>query len=208
MPLSADPHVVVLVEGRSDAAALAVLLDARRLDGEGHVHVVSMDGVTNVARDLGRTRHEHPQALVLGLYDVAEERFVAGALRRAGVLLDGPGEVSRQTSRDAGLDLAAHGFFVCDSDLEDELIRAVGTAAVEDALDEMGQLERFRTFQYQPEWRGREISDQLHRFAGSGSGRKVALAERLAGRLDERTTPPPLAGLLDRISQHLDGQGG
>ena len=67
----------------------------------------------------------------------------------------------------------------------------------------MGHLDRFRTFQYQPEWRDRSLTDQLHRFAGSGSGRKVALAERLAVRLDAATTPPPLAGLLDRIAQHL-----
>ena len=191
MPLSAGPHVVVLVEGRSDAAAVAVLLRAHGLDGEGRVEVVSMEGVTNVARDLRKSRDEHPDAMVLGLYDVAEERFVRGALRRAGVPLEAP------------VDLVDHGFFVCDSDLEDELIRAVGTAVVEDALDEMGHLERFRTFQYQPEWRHRSLTDQLHRFAGSGSGRKVALAERLAVRLDATTTPPPLAGLLGRIAQHL-----
>jgi hypothetical protein len=191
MPLSAGPHIVVLVEGRSDAAAVAVLLNAHGLDGEGRVKLVPMGGVTNVARDLRTSREEHPEALVLGLYDVAEERFVLGALRRSGVLLEGP------------VDLVDHGFFVCDNDLEDELIRAVGTAAVEDALDEMGHLVRFRTFQYQPEWRDRSLTDQLHRFAGSGSGRKVALAERLAVRLDAATTPPPLAGLLDRIAQHL-----
>ena len=34
MPLSADPHIVVLVEGRSDAAAVAALLSAHGLDGE------------------------------------------------------------------------------------------------------------------------------------------------------------------------------
>jgi len=192
MPLSADPHIVILVEGRSDAAAVAVLLTAHGLDGEGRVKLVPMGGVTNVARDLLKSREEHPEAVVLGLYDVAEQRYVLGALQRSGVPLEAP------------VDLVEHGFFVCDNDLEDELIRALGTAAVEDALDELGHLEGFRTFQYQPEWRDRSLNDQLHRFAGSGSGRKVALAERLALRLDAATTPPPLAGLLDRVAQHLE----
>lgn len=191
MPLGPDPHVVVLVEGRSDAAALAVLLRARGLDGNGRVKLVSMGGVTNVARELRRALSEHPAAVVLGLYDAAEERFVVGALHRAHVLPDGP------------VDLVAHGFFLCDRDLEDELIRAVGTAAVEEALAEMGHLERFRTFQHQPEWRGRPLADQLHRFAGSGSGRKAALAERLAVRLEPGTTPPPLTSLLDRVAAQV-----
>lgn len=191
MPLGPVPHVVILVEGRSDAAALAVLLRARGLDGDDRVRVVSMDGVTNVARELRRSLTEHPGAVVLGLYDVGEERFVVGALQRAQVVPEGP------------VDLVAHGFFLCDRDLEDELIRALGTRAVEEVLDEMGHLDRFRTFQHQPEWRGRPLADQLHRFAGSGSGRKVVLAERLARRLDAVTTPPPLAALLDRISQQL-----
>ena len=85
--------------------------------------------------------------MVLGLRR-AEERFVLGALRQSGALLE------------AAVDLVDHGYFVCDNDLEDELIRAVGTAAVEDALDEMGHLVRFRTFQYQPEWRDRSPADQ------------------------------------------------
>jgi hypothetical protein len=189
MPLGSVPHVIVLVEGRSDAAAVEVLLRARGLDGDGRVEIVSMDGVTNAARELGRTREAYPGAVVVGLYDAAEARFVVGALRRAGIELDGVA------------DLAAHGFFVCDADLEDELIRAVGEVGVEEALVELGDLDRFRTFQHQPEWRGRSLTDQFHRFAGSGSGRKAALARALALRLDRVSTPAPLAALLDRIDQ-------
>lgn len=188
MPLGSVPHVVVLVEGRSDAAAVAVLLASRGLDAGGRVQLVSMEGVTNAARELERARRDFPGSTVVGLYDAAEERFVAGALRRVGVVVEGRGG------------LAAHGFFVCDGDLEDELIRAVGAAGVEEALAELGHLERFRTFQHQPEWRGRSLTDQLHRFAGSGSGRKAALAGRLALRLRPETTPAPLAALLDRIA--------
>ncbi len=191
MPLGPVPDVAVLVEGRSDAVAVAVLLRERGLDADGLVEVVSMEGVTNAARELERLHRERPGTTVLGLYDAAEERFVAGALRRAGVLLDG------------SADLAAHGFFVCDADLEDELIRAVGVEGVEEALAELGHLARFRTFQHQPEWRGRPLTDQLHRFAGSGSGRKAALAERLALRLDPMSLPPPLEALLARIEQSV-----
>jgi hypothetical protein len=89
--------------------------------------------------------------------------------------------------------------FVCERDLEDELIRAVGPEAVVDLLDELGELGRFRTFQEQPEWRGQPLHDQLRRFAGTRSGRKAVFAARLAVELTAGTLPAPLAGLLDRV---------
>ena len=47
------------------------------------------------------------------------------------------------------------GFYVCESDLEDELIRSLGAEAVEAILDAQGDLPSFRTLQKQPAWRGR-----------------------------------------------------
>ena len=48
------------------------------------------------------------------------------------------------------------GFYVCDADLEDELIRALGAAAVEEVIDAdlEDELESWRIFQQQPAWRG------------------------------------------------------
>jgi hypothetical protein len=173
---------VVLVEGPSDAAVLSVL--ARRLGlDSAELEVVSMGGVTNVARYL-RAYADHPGTAVGGLCDRGEVRFVAGGLRRLGHSVD---------ARD---ELAAHGFFVCDEDLEDELIRALGTTAVVDVIEREGELGQLHTFQQQPFQRSRSLHDQLHRFAGTKSGRKVRLAAALASELELDAVPAPLLDVL------------
>ncbi|UOE24943.1 TOPRIM nucleotidyl transferase/hydrolase domain-containing protein [Agromyces soli] len=187
------PRAVVLVEGDSDAVVVERLAAARgiRFDGGASgAALVSMQGVTNIRRVVAELRADRPRTTVLGLADAPEERFVAAAIADDGAALDRDG-------------LAARGFFVCVRDLEDELIRALGTDAVEDALREIGDAGRFATFQRQPEWRDRARADQLHRFAGSGAGRKRALAAQLAERLDASTTPVPLRRLLDRLELEL-----
>jgi hypothetical protein len=190
------PHrlaaVRVLVEGRSDAVVVAHLL---RTHGLPLARVEVMDGVTNIERELTRLASTAPGAEVCGLYDAAEERFVRRALARRGIRADGH------------TDLARAGFFACDADLEDELIRALGTDVVEEAVTELGELPRLRTFQRQPEWRGRPPAAQLRRFAGAGSGRKERLAADLAGRLTPATTPAPLARLVRyvAVSVTIDG---
>lgn len=68
------------------------------------------------------------------------------------------------------------GFYVCVADLEDELIRSLGTAAVEQFVDAQGDLESFRTFQKQTAWRGRSTEEQLRRFFGTHSRRKIQSA--------------------------------
>jgi hypothetical protein len=161
-------RVVVLVEGASDAAAVELLADGI---GPG-LEVVAMGGVTNTAHHVRRLADRRPPPALLGLCDRGERRF----LERVRPPLDG--------------------IFVCDRDLETELIRAVGAAGVLEVLAELGELDRFRTFQGQPEWRGREVGDQLHRFAGTRSGRKATLARALAARLGPGDLPAPLADLL------------
>lgn len=165
--------VVVLVEGGSDVAALDALA---RVDGtRERCDLVAMGGITNVAAYVARLRRERPDAVLLGVCDERERRFM---------------ERERP-------DLAA--VYVCVRDLEDELIRAVGPEAVVALLDELGELGRFRTFQEQPEWRGRPLHDQLRRFAGTRSGRKAVFAGRLAAVLTQDSLPAPLARLLQRV---------
>jgi hypothetical protein len=165
-----------------------VLAAARGLDtSNGDLRIVAMGGVTNIRRHLARHAAEE-QVEVLGLCDAPEERHFLRALQEAG---------HQVTTRE---EMARLGFFVCVQDLEDELLRAVGPGAGEAALDEIGHLGRFRTFQRQPEWRDRDWHEQLRRFAGSGAGRKVLLAEQLARRLTPSTTPAPLSRLLDRVA--------
>lgn len=95
-------------------------------------------------------------------------------------------------------DLETLGFFVCEPDLEAELIRAVGVDAVLSVIATQGEDQRrFRSLQGQPEWRGRPVGDQLRRWLGSGSGRKVRYASLLAGTLNPADVPRPLTGVLD-----------
>jgi hypothetical protein len=166
------PSVVVLVEGHSDVAALEVLAEAQGvLD---RFELIAMGGVTNVRHHLGLLAEQRPDAVVLGVCDAGERRYLERAAGLAGV-------------------------FVCDRDLEDELIRAVGPEQVVDLLEELGELRRFRTFQDQPEWRGRELADQLQRFAGTKSGRKAVFARRLARAIDGGRVPTPLGQLFEAV---------
>ena len=79
--------------------------------------------------------------------------------------------------------MEALGFYVCVADLEDELIRALGAAAVEQVVDAQGELGSFRTFQKQPAQQGRTVEEQLRRFMGTRSGRKVRYATLLVDAL-------------------------
>ena len=187
-------RVVVLVEGASDAAVIRVLCDRAGLDEVDHAYVIrDMGGVTNVGHHLRSVQVEGSgRVRVLGLYDAPEERFVVRALRREGYdVTDGAG-------------LAGLGFVVCDRDLEDELIRALGPGRVQEVLADLGELERFRAFQRQPQWRGREVTEQLRRFAGTASGRKLLLARRLAEELTPTTTPRALVRLVEQIERSVD----
>ena len=97
------------------------------------------------------------------------------------------------------LDLERHGFYVCDADLEDELIRALGSPAVEEVLAANGDLNPFRTFQKQPAWRGRPAERQLRRFMGSADSRKLRYARLLVDALPLDRVPRPLVEVLASV---------
>ena len=177
---------VVLVEGMSDKLALEALA-ARRgrdLDAEA-VAVVSMAGSKNIRRFLDRYGPAGLGLRLAGLCDAPEEGDFRRGLERAGF---GP-----DLSRD---DMERLGFFVCDADLEEELIRALGPEAMERVIDELGQAGMWRTFRKQPEWRDRSVEDQLRRFLGTGSGRKIRSAPLMVRALDLDQVPAPLDGVL------------
>jgi len=182
-------RAVVLVEGVSDQLALEALAVRRGHDLAGAgVAVVPMGGATNITRFLIEFG---PQGLGLGLAglcDAGEEEDFQRGLERAGV----------GTSRTRA-ELEELGFFVCEADLEDELIRALGAAAVERVLDAQGELEIFRKFQKQPAWRGRNHAEQLRRFLGTHSGRKIQTGALLVNALDLTRVPRPLDGALAHV---------
>jgi hypothetical protein len=88
------------------------------------------------------------------------------------------------------------GFFVCVLDLEDELIRSLGSDTVEQVVEAQGELASLRIFQQQPAQRGRSPEAQLRRFMGTRSGRKIHYARMLVEALDLVRVPRPLDRLL------------
>ena len=184
----AETRSVVLVEGMSDQAALETLARRRGLPlGRGGIAVVPMGGATNIGRFLNLLGPAGIGVRVAGLCDADEEGYFRRALERAGFGLN--------TSR---ADMEALGFFVCTADLEDELIRALGHAAVEQIIQAQGELRPFRTFQKQPAQQRQDLAGQLHRFMGTRSGRKSQYARLLAGALDLTRVPRPLDLVLAR----------
>ena len=180
---------MVLVEGVSDQAALETIAERRGRDlaAEG-VGVVPMGGVRNIGRYLERYGPGGLGLELAGLCDAGEEGEVRVGLERAGL---GVGQGL------AGLEAA--GFYVCVADLEEELIRCLGTAALERIIAAQGELRSFRTLQRQPAQRDRSLEQQLHRFLGSGGGRKLRYARLLADALDPTAVPRPLDRVLARF---------
>jgi hypothetical protein len=175
---------VILVEGESDKAAVETLAArlGRDLAADG-VSVVAMGGAGNALRYA--TTYARTGVLLAGMYDVGEMREFRRALEGSGM---GPIDTHEEMEH--------FGFFVCDPDLEAELIRALGTATVEAVLESQGELGSFRIMQRQPAQRGRPVEDQLRRFLGTRSGRKVAYGRLLAEALDLGRVPRPLEGVI------------
>lgn len=183
-------RTVVLVEGISDKLALEALAERQGRDVNGEdIVIVSMGGATNIGTFLARFGPQGLDLRLAGLCDEAEEGAFRRGLERAGL-----------GSNLARADLERLGFFVCVADLEDELIRSLGPAAVQQVVEAQGDLGSFRTLQRQPEWRGRTAQEQLRRFMGSGARRKIRYAPLLVGALDLADVPRPLAGLLAHIA--------
>ncbi|MFD4604439.1 TOPRIM nucleotidyl transferase/hydrolase domain-containing protein [Streptomyces sp. NPDC058464] len=170
-------RVAVLLEGPSDLAAVDALaaLRGRDLAAEG-VCVLSMGGAMNVGRF---ARLLGPTGLGLrltGLCDERERPYYTRGLARAGA--------------------AEHGFFVCAADLEDELIRALGPPRVAELAHAEGDHRALRTFLNQPAQQGRGAQQQLRRFLGTTSGRKIHYGRVLVEALDPDRVPAPLDALL------------
>jgi hypothetical protein len=177
---------IVLVEGESDRAALRALAGRRGLDlDRAGVEVAVLGGAQAIGPYLHAYRERGDRRRLSGLYDAGEEAVVRRGLERHGF--------GAMTDR---RDLEARGFFCCDRDLEDELIRALGAPAVIAVIAAQGDGQPFRTLQHQPEWRGRPVESQLHRFMGSGARRKARYATLLVQALDGDRVPRPLDAVL------------
>ena len=192
--MSQTPRAVVLVEGVSDQRAVEALAVRRGRDLEAErISVVPIGGAQAIGRFLERFGPRGLGVTLAGLCDAGEERDYRRGLERAGL---GSG-----LTRD---DMERLGFYVCEADLEAELIRALGPEVVEAVVDAEGDLAAFRTLQKQPEWRGRAVEEQLRRFMGSGGSRKIRYARLLVDALDPARVPRPLDLVLTRVGARSD----
>ncbi len=172
----------MLVEGASDRVAVETL--ARRLGRDlaaERVTVVAMGGATSIGRFLERYGPRGADQRLLGLCDASESPGVARALVQAGLGYGSPAEL---------------GFQVCHADLEDELVRCLGTDAVLEVIAAQGELASFRILQRQPAQRERPLPAQLRRFFSGRSGHKIRYAGLLVDALPAGRAPPPLARLV------------
>jgi hypothetical protein len=187
-----DPIIptLVLVEGESDAAAVRAVAELMGCElGSHHIQICPAGGVTNFPRALEAFLRQHPGAGICGLYDSAEERHVRRALTQAAIPI-----ATHQS-------LAVFGFYACVADLEDELIRALGSEAVEQVLASQDELHSFRRFQAMPQHRSTSVQQQLRRFLGTRATRKIRSAQSLVQALDCSRLPQPLADLADRLRE-------
>jgi Overcoming lysogenization defect protein-like, TOPRIM domain len=180
---------VVLVEGISDRLALEALAERRRRDlAADGISVIAIGGAQAIGRYVAQYGPQGLDVRLAGLCDAGEERQYRRALERAGL--------GANLTR---VDLEHLGFYVCNADLEDELIRALGPARIEDVVEAAGDLGAFRTLQKEPAWRGRPVEAQLHRFMGSGGSRRTRYPPLLIRALDLNEVPRPLDLVLAHV---------
>lgn len=186
LTMAESARSVVLVEGISDRIALESLAgrQGRDLAAEGVV-VVPIGGAQAATRYLARFGPRGAGLPIAGLCDRPEARFFQRGLSAAG--LGAP--------RDRG-EMEALGFYVCVDDLEQELIRASGRAAIEELLAANGDLSSFRTLQKQPAWRERVFDAQVHRWLRAGARRNLRYAALLVDALPHEAMPHPLVAVL------------
>jgi hypothetical protein len=186
--VAAHARTVVLVEGISDQVALEALAVRRGRDLEADgISVVPIGGAQAIGSSLARFGPQGFDLRLAGLCDAGEEDDFRRGLERAGL-----------GSNLTRADMERLGFYVCVADLEDELIRSLGAAAVEQVIESQGDLQSFRTLQKQPAWRGRSTEEQLRRWFGSYGG-KIKYARPLVDALDLTRVPRP----LDRVLAHV-----
>jgi hypothetical protein len=179
-------HTVVLVEGVSDQRAIEALARRRKRDLEAEgVAVIPTAGATNIGRFLDLVGPNGHDVSLVGLCDKGEEAEFGRAVEAAGI-----GAVTDRT------DLESFGFYVCEIDLEDELVRALGAETMVELIQSQGQLRRFRSFQNQPAQRHKTIEAQIWRWLGN---HKIRYAPLMVDALEPDRVPRPLLGVLDRL---------
>lgn len=185
---------ILLVEGVSDQIAIETLAGRleRELEDEAVV-VFPMGGAHAIASCLARFGPNGADLRLTGLTDASEERHVRRAITEAGI-----------GTPHGRADLERHGFFTCERDLEEELIRAAGPDLVEAVLGRQGDIASFRTLQKQATWRNRPFAEQAHRWFRAGSRRSLRYAHLLVVAMPLEWVPRPLRAVLDATGDTAD----
>lgn len=186
-----DPRSVLVVEGVSDQIAVEALAGRCGVDlASARAVVVPIGGAHALARGVSAIAMQWPDARVGGMCDAAEEPIVRVGLARVGV----------GTPVDRA-ELERLGFWVCDPDLEGELVRALGADETVRCIDAQGDLSSLHTLQQQPAWRGRPLPDQLRRFFSSASGRNLRYPSVLVTAIPTDRMPRPLTAAVAWLAQ-------
>ncbi|CAN5836524.1 hypothetical protein BH23ACT4_BH23ACT4_10090 [soil metagenome] len=179
-------RAVILAEGPSDQVAIEMLAARRGYDLErSGVTVVAIGGATNLRPFLETYGPKGRGALLAGLGDIGEVAVYGRTLSRAGVSC-GP---SRQ-------ELEEVGFHMCVVDLEDELIRALGSAQTRSIVELPDTPGSFRSYQRQPAHRAEPLDTQLRGFVTNW---KIEYARLFVGELNLAQVPRPLQAVLDYV---------
>lgn len=178
----------ILVEGESDKYALEALAlrKNKNFDADG-ISIVVMKGAGGIKTFLALLGPNGLRVQLAGLCDAGDEPQWAEALKAHGFAktLDRPV-------------MASLGFFVCDKDLEDVLITAVGEHETLHVIDGQGESAQFAVFSQQPAHIGKSRHEQLHDFLHS-RGRNITYAPLLVDRLDLKNLPASLEGVIDAV---------
>ena len=123
-----EGRTIVLVEGLSDKAAIDALAkrQGRNLCEEG-ITIVAIGGATKIWGFLDLLGPLGLDVKLSGLCDIGEERH----FQRAGFGLN----LTKS-------DMETIGFYLCDADLEDELIRSLGVNTMLEVIAAQGDLGR------------------------------------------------------------------
>ena len=175
---------VILVEGPSDQVAVETLASRRGRDlASEAVSVIAMGGITNLGRHLDL--YVGTGVAVAGMCDFGEVPYVTRRIHEAGL-----GEPASPA------ELETLGFWVCDIDLEDELVRALGPEGVLAVFEADGRLHKFRSFQNQPDKRDLSLEYQLWDYLTNW---KIHYARLFVEALDLDRVPRPLDGVLNAV---------
>lgn len=181
-------RIAILVEGESDRFAIEALARRknRNLDAEG-ISIVVLQGAATVQTFLSLLGPRGLQVRLAGLCDMSHVAVWGTALQTHGLCAT----TDRQAMEDAG-------FFVCDTDLEEMLIDALGEAEVLKVIETQGEADTFARYAQQRAHADKTEKEQLHGFLHS-RGRQVRYAPLLIDSIDLDEVPPPLERLLDGV---------